>query len=253
MSKNALQKVEEFQFPEVVSVQDDGLEEDMTDIFLTFERVTVPSGGSIIFEIEGDDPENPETTKELVGVIVDHHAFRTYWSNPYSGEKTPPDCYSNDGRVGIGNPGGDCATCPLNQFGTGVNGRGKACKNQRMVYILREGDPFPLQLTLPPTSLKNFNAYFNKLTRKGRKTYGVITKITLKKARNKDNIEYSEVQFAVVRDLTPEEKAKAIIYAQNIREHTRRQNVADQYDDVDSSNGQGSEKVEISDDDVPWA
>jgi len=250
-----VQKVEEFQFPDLVMSQDDGLEEDMTDIFLTFERVRVPSGGGITFEIEGDDPENPETTKELVGVIVDHHAIRQYWANPYSGEKTPPDCRSNDGHVGIGDPGGDCASCPLNQFGSDSRGRGKACKSQRVVYILRDGDPFPLQLTLPPTSLKNFNTYFNKLARKGRKTYGVVTKITLKKAVNKDNIPYSEAQFAVVRELTAEEKAKAVIYAQNIREYTRRQNVADQYDDEGNGNGDngGNGKVEISDDDVPFA
>ena len=250
MSKNAVEEYKGFQFPEVASVHDDGLEEDMTDIFLTFERVRVPSGGGIIFEIEGDDPDNPETTRELVGVIVDHHAVRTYWSNQYSGEKTPPDCYSNNGHIGIGDPGGDCASCPLNQFGSGPNGRGKACKSQRVIYILRDGEPFPIQLTLPPTSLKNFNTYFNKLTRKGRKTYGVVTKITLKKVKNKDNIEYSEVQFASVRELSPEEKANAIIYAQNIREHTRKQNVADQYGD-DANNG--NEKVEINDDDVPFA
>lgn len=34
---------------------------------------------------------------------------------PY-GEDGPPLCLSSDGRTGVGDPGGDCAACPMRQF-----------------------------------------------------------------------------------------------------------------------------------------
>jgi hypothetical protein len=34
-------------------------------------------------------------------------------------------CRSDDMRIGVGDPGGPCLTCPYNQFGTAKNGKGK--------------------------------------------------------------------------------------------------------------------------------
>lgn len=261
MAKNAheLSPVEEFQFPMISTEEDADLAEEMDGVYLTFDRVKIPSGGGLVFELPGDDPDEPEMVRELVGVIIDHYPVQVYWENPLTGESAPPDCYSNDGKIGIGDPGGSCAKCPFNQWGSG-KGKGKACKSQRRIFLLREGDGLPIQLTLPPTSLKNFSDFITKrIVGKGRRTYGVITKITLKRCKNNDGIEYSEAQFAVVRDLTTSEKAKAKIYSSDMKEFTRRQSVMDEYDagEAEENSMEETECAQpvdnsVSDDDVPF-
>lgn len=190
------------------------LEENMAGQTPEFARVKIPSGGGLAFEVPGDNPDEPDTERELVGVILDHYPVNAYWQNNYSGENNAPDCSSMDGKVGHapeGSPvkwaGGmqDCASCPFNQWGSGEGGFGKACKNMHRVYILREGEIFPLLLTLPPTSVKNLTSYMARLSGKLKRFYGVVTKIRLKKAQSKGGIEYSQATFAKHADLSPEE------------------------------------------------
>lgn len=68
---------------------------------------------------------------------------------------------------GTGDPGGCCATCKSNQFGSG-EGQSKACKNRRMIYVLMEGELFPMVLSLPTGSLKEFTKYLKRQLSKGR-------------------------------------------------------------------------------------
>ena len=69
--------------------------------------------------------------------------------------------------TGEGDPGGACAKCRYNQFGSGESG-GKACKNRRRIYILREGEVFPVLLSLPTGSLKEFTRYIQRLLSRGK-------------------------------------------------------------------------------------
>jgi hypothetical protein len=235
--------VEVFQFPVVQN--DEELAEEMDGVYLSFDRVKIPSGGGVAFEVPGDDPDSPDMVKELIGVIIDHYPVQTYYENPLSGESTPPNCYSNDGKIGIGDPGGNCAKCPMNQWDSGRNGKGKACKSQRRLFLFREGEGLPIELTLPPTSLKNFNNFITKrIVGKGRRTHGVLTKVTLKKCKNANGIDYSEAQFAVIRDLSAEEKVQSKIYSSDMKEFTRRQNVLDDYEEptVSETNDSTSEE-----------
>ena len=119
-----------------------------------FDRVKIPSGGGLAFEIAGDSEEDTETVTELTGVILYHHPVNAYWRDKFEGGSEQPDCSSYDGKVGVLRETGElcnCANCPKNQFGS--DGSGKACKNTHRVYILREDNPVPLILSLPPTSL----------------------------------------------------------------------------------------------------
>lgn len=244
-----LANIEQFQFPIVQNNSaDDDLGENMDGVNLDFDRVKIPAGGGLAFEVPGDDPDNPDTVRELVGVIVDHHLTRTYWEQQtYTGEAQQPDCTSRDGKIGIGDPGGDCRTCPMNQWGSAAVGKGKACRTQRMIYLY-QGSGLPIILTLPPTSLRNFDNFLSKrIVGRGRRTYGVVTKITLKKVTSKSNITYSEAQFSVVRDLTESEKKEAIQYVRNIREFIQQQNKQN------SGELPGDEgNVELTEDDMPF-
>lgn len=222
-NEKALAKVENFGFPVLGDDLGEAMSEEMEGLSIDFDRVKIPSGGGLAFEVPGDDPDNPDMAKELVGVIVDHHPVNAYWAQKYSGQNNPPDCSSIDGKTGVGNPGGACKTCPFNQWGSDPDGNGgKACKNMHRVYLLREGEMFPLMLTLPPTSIKPFSNYLAKrVIGRGRRSYGVITKITLKRETNKNGIAYSQAQFAVVGELSPEDAAKAAEYAKGIKAITR--------------------------------
>jgi len=185
-------------FSQMVSDELDGLD-------IGFERIKIPSGGATMYELptEGDDTE---TVKDFSGVILHHHPLNAYYSTKYTGGSNPPDCGSYDNVTGFGNPGGSCKDCPLNRFGSGENGA-KSCKNKRRVYILREGEMFPILLSLPTGSLKAFTKYVKTQLSKGKKTNTVVTRFTLKKVNNAGGIAYSQAAFTFDRDLRAEECA----------------------------------------------
>lgn len=197
----------------------------LQDIEPRFDRVKIPSGGGLAFELPGDD--QPEIAQEIVGVILDHYKVNAYWKDRYSGANNPPDCSALDGQIGVGDPGGQCATCPYNQFGSAVDEhgnptRGKSCKNLHRVYILREGEVFPILIALPPTSISNFTNYMKRLC--GRKPvpfFGCITKIKLQKATSSTGIVYSQAVFSKVADLSKEEMVALRSYANSLQNTMR--------------------------------
>jgi len=185
-----------------------------------FERIKIPSAGSTVFEVPGEDPNEPDSVKEFSAVILYHHPLHAYYQSKYTGGNQPPDCGSLDGYTGEGNPGGTCAKCPFNQFGSGENGS-KACKNRRRIYVLRENEIFPLLLSLPTGSLKEFARYIKRVLSKGKKSNGVVTKFSLKKAINTGGIAYSQAQFAVDRALTADEFALINKMSEEVKNYSK--------------------------------
>ena len=214
-----------FRFPALTDEFRAELQEEMSGLNMEFDKVKIPSGGGIAFEVPGDDPKSPDIEKALTGIIVDHFPTNAYFEGKFDGEKSAPICSSIDGKYGIDLQTGEekaCDTCPMNQYGSGEDGRGKACKNQHNIYLLREGEAFPLLIVLPPTSKKPFNAYMTKrLIGKGLLSSSVVTRITLKKEKNAGGIEYAQAVFAVERPLSDEERAVAKEYAADIKKITR--------------------------------
>lgn len=241
---NALAVVSPDQY--VMRLQDESIRaamvEEMDAMTVTFDIAKVPSGGSTAFEIPGDDPNSPDMVKALVGVIVDHYAVNAYWQDKYNGSKNPPDCSSMDGKTGTTKDGKQrvCATCPLNQFGSDPDGRGKACKNMRRVFLLPSSSILPLQLTVPPTSLRNFNDYIAKrIVAKGLRSLDVLTKVTLTKATNKGGIEYSQAVFTLAGRLSAATAEAMRAYAEQAKATTRRVNII--AEEFEASQGSGDE------------
>ena len=199
----------------------EALSEELSGLSGSFERIKIPAGGMTVFEIPGENPDSPETVKEFSAVILHHHPLFAYYTDKYTGGSNPPDCGSFDGIVGEGSPGGECAKCPNNKFGSGENGA-KACKNRRRIYLLREGEIFPMILSLPTGSLKDFTRYIMRLLTKGKKSNAVVTKFTLKKAVNNSGIAYSQAQFAVDRNLTDEELALISGLTEQVKAYSER-------------------------------
>lgn len=199
-----------------------------------FDRVKIPSGGGLAFELPGEDEDNPESATEIVGVILYHHPVNAYWKEKFEGGNEQPDCASYDGKTGVDKETGECKSCgdcPYNQFGSGDNGSGKACKNVHRIYILREGNPVPLVLSLPPTSLKFMRDYISKrILLKGMRCYHAVTKITLKKEKSAGGITYSRAAFTFVDKLTQEQIAAAEAMANTIKQTDRNVDVATDYE-----------------------
>jgi hypothetical protein len=184
------------------------LSEELDGLSLSFDRIKVPSGGGLAFEIPGDDADTPDMAKEVKGVILYHHPVHGYYKEKYTGGNTPPDCASRDGHTGIEAITGEvknCAECPNNKFGSGENGA-KLCRQKRRLYVLREGEALPVVLSLPTCSLADFSKYVMRLLSKGKKSAAVVTKFTLKKAQNSGGISYSQAVCAVDRDLNSDEQ-----------------------------------------------
>lgn len=162
------------------------------------DQVKVPTGGGTRWSLPtlSGDIES----EEITGIIMHVGKRRQYWS---SGEPTgaPPECHSRDMLKGIGKPGGDCEACPNNQFGSGKNGSGKACKETRSLFLIREKDQLPIVVNIPPGSLKNVKQYLMRLPAP---YFQVITRLTLKTEKNGQGIKFSTVVPQMVTQLPGE-------------------------------------------------
>ncbi|MHB8171259.1 MAG: hypothetical protein ACYDG6_06920 [Thermincolia bacterium] len=235
-----------------------------------FEKIKMPSGGGIAWEIPTED-EKPQVAQELKGVIMDHYLVNAFWEKPFDGDNNPPDCFSldamnghkRDSEAGAINYAGSCLTCNRNQFGSGwkidpktqrkVQTKGKACKNIYRIYLLQEGQILPVLIPLPPTSIGNLKDYLKRLTARMKPYYAVTTKIKLEKAISSDGITYSEAVFAKDGDLS---KAEALVlksYIQTMKPVMRAVAIeGSEYDVTNESTGAREAADGAETDDEPY-
>lgn len=218
--KNELVEAGSFNLMTLSGELAEAVEEEMDGLgSIPFDRAKIPSGGGLAFELPGEEEDETESSTELIGVILEHNPVNAYWRDKFTGGNESPDCSSYDGKQGIVRETGevkDCATCPFNQFGS--DGHGKACKNIHRLFILREGNPVPLILSLPPTSIRYMRDYIGKrIILKGLRCWQALTKITLKKEKSKDGITYSRAAFAFLDTLTPEQQQQTAAMREMIK------------------------------------
>lgn len=142
-----------------------------TRVDMTFNTV------KIIRETAQFSLSEDEQVKTLTGHILLMHKANQWWEVPYdkrTAEDSPvPNCYSSDGLTPDGGDKVQCDKCPmckLNQFGTGKDEKGKACRNSIRFLFLQDGAVLPIIIVAPPTSLKKkgsvqqwINDYPNKV------------------------------------------------------------------------------------------
>jgi hypothetical protein len=187
------------------------------------DKIKVPGGGAVSFELQ--TLEGPKPFQVVEGIIMHFRDVRSYWKEKYgSGAgNVPPDCSSEDGLVGVGKPGGDCQTCPLAQFGTAVNEKGEpaagqACRQIRLMLLLRQESMVPMLVVIPPSSSKNARQYFLRLISNGYNYYGVTTQLRLEKAKSAGNVVYSQATFAMGRKLEAHELERVQLIAIAMKE-----------------------------------
>lgn len=194
--------------------------EELSGLDNEFERIKIPAGGGVMFESPSGNPDEPDMIKEFSAVILYHHPMYVFYSSKFNGSNNPPDCLSIDGITGVGTPGGKCMNCPNNKFGSGENGS-KACKNKHQMYLLREGEIFPVILSLPTSSNREFSRYIKRLLSRGKKSDSAVTKFSLKKAVNKTGISYSQVQFSIARELEKTEIELIKNYSEQVKSYAQ--------------------------------
>jgi len=156
-------------------------------------RIKFPTGGSTSAFVLSDD----DMLKAPVDVIVAvAQRKRRYYpsKDPVAGQA--PLCASPDGQNGyfdaesaqvqaalaapvrhpalavvdptrIAGPW-QCASCPLSDWGTAGDGsRGQACKEGRALLVIIRGWAMPAVLTLPPTSVKPWDAFASGMLQRG--------------------------------------------------------------------------------------
>ena len=172
----------------VVYKQPEEFEEELREILpvgmelrpsdLAWYRVPGKDGSRWIVRGGGADPDD-EGPKEVTAIILDRTTPRGFWSSEYGGEgdEAKPDCWSDDGVTGTGNPGGECRTCVFNEWGTAEQfgrGKGKACKEMFQLLLLERDNIFPSFMIIPSTSLKEVHRYFVSTAGKGGPTAAIV-------------------------------------------------------------------------------
>lgn len=141
---------------------------------------TQPSTGSQI-KLTKDKkfqlPNGQKVEGPLELVVVDFVSRNKFYDRAFdSNNPIPPACYAIHAEPKQMAPSDsvpekqsdDCTSCPLNQFKSAANGKGKACKNSRYLAVLPPDateDEELWFLEVSPTGLKSFDGFVNSTMR----------------------------------------------------------------------------------------
>jgi hypothetical protein len=186
------------------------------------DQIHVPTAGTTQWQLE--DLHGIQNVPSFEAIIIDYVDPRNYWKDNYgdNGGNKPPDCTSPDGQIGHGHPGGQCALCPMAEFGSATDGsgkqrRGQACKQTRNLFCILPAQIIPVAVVLPPTSLKASRKFFLRLASMQITFSSIVTAFELERDRNADGIAYSRAVLKIARPLSPEESRRIEAYAATIR------------------------------------
>lgn len=248
MAKNEVAVKKEFNLIPMYAGLDDNLKAEIEDELDDFDeegsidcrRIKMPTGNSKAFEVESDNPDDPDMEKELRGVILFTHKMNARWERDYGGENRMPVCSSWDAKQGVELETGavcNCDICEYNEFK--ANGEGKECKNTRRVYLMLDGRPFLYLLTVPPTSLKAVSKQLKHLISSGLPLTRMAVTFRLESAKSKSGKDYAKITVEKSGELTKDQGD----LARSMREEIKRQytTVAVDNDDYNvSSTGGGN-------------
>lgn len=216
-----------------LSIQQEELQQTLNGVDLQLCRVKINKDLCQFVDESGD------TFKELVGVIVYKDKIRGYWDR--SSEDNVPECSSIGGVKGTTRNGEvrNCATCPYNQWGSAVDEKGerlkgKACKEMRRIYLASKDMAVPIFLTLPPTSISNFDKYISARITKKITDLARETKITLTPEKG-GKFTYAVAQFALGDPVHPKEQLRYYEMRKLAKAHAERTAVeAEDYEVVEA-------------------
>ncbi len=157
-------------------------------------------------------PNGQETEGPLQGVIVDFVSQNSYYPDGFDkDELVPPTCFAINAEPSLLAPSSNspekqaetCASCPHNQWGTGPRGKGRACKNSRVLAVMPvdAGEDTPIWvLQVSPTAIKPFDDYVRSLVTKKIAPIQLVTEIGFD-----PEVDYPSLRFRAVRPLAANE------------------------------------------------
>lgn len=181
-------------------------------------RISAPTGDRIRFNANHGfiTPDGMEG-ETLEVVIVDFTSSNLFYDGQFDrGNPQPPSCFAIGPEPSMMVPSANspnkqaesCSVCPNNQFGSATTGKGKACKNTRLLALMPASaideptEEAPIWImSVPPTSIKAFDGYVHGLAFKHKTMpVAVITKIVLDPANS-----YASPRFSSIRALQDKE------------------------------------------------
>jgi hypothetical protein len=180
------------------------------------DRVTLPLGGATNWSVPSLEGE--ESMQYIDGIIVHLATPRAYWESSLDdGEGSgPPDCSSEDSQWGVGTPGGDCFKCKLGEWGSADRGQGKACKEKRLLYVLRADAILPIVIQGPATSIGNIKKYMLRLANARTPYWQVYTRLGLEK-QSGGVFTYSRIVPTSMGAISEEDSLKVQAYVDSIK------------------------------------
>ena len=179
-------------------------------------RIQTNTNGTFKRIVNGEQIGN--AVRGEINVIILHalpKVSRTYYEAEYDPNAAPtlPDCWSNLGdkpeAAAANKQHTNCADCPQNIKGSGKQG-GRACRFQRRISVLVEGDPSGdvYQFNVPAKSLFGkgtgnvhpFESYIKYLLANGESPDNVVTNISYDL-----NADSMELLFTPLRNVSDEE------------------------------------------------
>lgn len=144
-----------------------------------------------------------------------------YQSGYEEGSDSPPDCSSADGIKPdsmIKSPQSKtCAACPHNVWGSGKEGKGRACSDSRRIAVAPEGDASKVMLLrVPAASLKNLSDFGSFADKKGVPYQALVARISFDTEASSPKLVFKAVDFATdeametIGGLQEDEVVKAI-------------------------------------------
>jgi hypothetical protein len=174
-------------------------------------RLLASSGNRIRIANKQFHFPNGDMADEIDIVVVDFIYANKYYSSAYvPGSVEPPDCFAlefdpKELAPSANSPdaqSSQCASCPLNQFGS--RGKGKACGNRIAIAVLPSDAKLdtPLQiLEISPTAIKGFSNYVSTVARVlGCLPFGVVTHVSLNPSIQQDVAIFSDPQLIEDKD-----------------------------------------------------
>ena len=152
-------------------------------------------------------PDGTKTREALQLVVVDFVSRNEYYEGAYNKDEiTPPACFAIHPEPKQLAPSAnspdkqcdDCASCPMNQFGSAPTGAGKACKNTRLLAVLppdADDETEIWTLKVSPTAIKAFDGFVASVNRAFQlPPVGVVVTVGFSDAKDYPSLEFTDPQ-----------------------------------------------------------
>lgn len=186
-------------------------------------RVPIPSGGATTWMIP--DINEDRAAKTIEGILVYQCARGVLWAKEEPEEGSLPVLISYDLKTArlvapenidkavlakiepakLADGTYDWGKLPQNEWGSGKGGKGKAAKEQRVLYILTPDQPLPLVVVIQPGSLKGWREFIVALTKAGVPFYRAVVSLSLSKETSANGQPYAQVVPRLVGTLSHDE------------------------------------------------